>query len=81
MGVKIDDPAECVFNGQEVDVWPRIVWEPKWGLTFSDIKSKVLGNSSITGKSTLAIKGRNIQLEDLALDGTLVVDAIDDAEV
>lgn len=80
-GVKIDDPVQDVFNGQEVDVWPRIVWKPKWGLTFSDIKSKVSKNCSVTGKSTLVLKGQSILLEDLALDGALVIDAVDGAEV
>ncbi|KAK6131485.1 hypothetical protein DH2020_034771 [Rehmannia glutinosa] len=80
-GVKVDDPVQQVFNGQEVDVWPRIVWKPKWGLTYSDIKSKVSGNCSITGNSTITIKGQSIYLEDLALDGALVIDAVDGAEV
>lgn len=64
-----------------MDVWPRIVWKPKWGLTFSDIKSKVSKNCSVTGKSTLVLKGQSIFLEDLALDGALVIDAVDGAEV
>ncbi|KAL0438151.1 UNVERIFIED_CONTAM: UDP-sugar pyrophosphorylase [Sesamum latifolium] len=79
-GVKVDDPVQAVFNGQEVDVWPRIVWKPKWGLTFSEVKSKVSGNCSITGKSTIALKGQSIYLENLALDGALIIDA-DGAEV
>ncbi|KAK4481326.1 hypothetical protein RD792_012211 [Penstemon davidsonii] len=78
-GVKVDDPVHHIFNGQEVEVWPRIVWKPKWGLTFSSIRSKVGRNCSITQKSTIAIKGRNIHLEDFALDGALVIDSIDDA--
>ncbi|KAK4276699.1 hypothetical protein QN277_014818 [Acacia crassicarpa] len=81
VGVKVPDPMLQVFNGQEVEVWPRIVWKPKWGLTFSQIKSKISGNSSISQRSTLAIKGQNIFLENLSLDGTLIVDAVDDAEV
>ncbi|KAL9173136.1 hypothetical protein ABFS82_03G093700 [Erythranthe guttata] len=81
VGVKVDEPVQQVFNGQEVDVWPRIVWKPKWGLTYSDIKSKVGGNCSITGKSTIVLKGKSINLENLALDGALVVDAVDGAEV
>ncbi|KAL3638864.1 hypothetical protein CASFOL_016771 [Castilleja foliolosa] len=80
-GVKVDDPVQKVFNGQEVDVWPRIVWKPKWGLTFSDVKTKVGRNCSITGNSTLAIKGQSIYLDDLALDGALIIDAVDGAEV
>ena len=70
-----------VFNGQEVEVWPRIAWKPKWGLTFSQIKNKVSGNCSISQKSTLAIKGQNIFIDNLSLDGALIVDAADDAKV
>lgn len=29
----------------------------------------------------MAIKGRNVFIEDLSLDGALIVDSIDDAEV
>nr|DAD39808.1 TPA_asm: hypothetical protein HUJ06_014131 [Nelumbo nucifera] len=80
-GVKIDDPVIEVFNGQEVEVWPRIVWKPKWALTFAEVRSKVGGNCSITQRSTMVIKGRNIFLEDLTLDGTLIVNSVEDAEV
>ena len=59
----------------------RIVWKPKWGLTFGEIRSKVGGSCSITQRSTMAIKGRNIFVKDLSLDGALVIDSIDEAEV
>lgn len=80
-GVQVADPVMQVFNGQEVEVWPRITWKPKWGLTFSLIKSKVCGNCSISQRSTLAIKGQKIFIENLSLDGALIIDAVDDAEV
>ncbi|XP_059630624.1 UDP-sugar pyrophosphorylase-like isoform X2 [Cornus florida] len=80
-GVKVDDPVNQVFNGQEVEVWSRIVWKPKWALTFSEVRSKVKGSCCISQKSTMVIKGRNIFLEDLSLDGALVIDSVDDAEV
>ncbi|MFS7998931.1 putative nucleotidyltransferase [Helianthus anomalus] len=80
-GVKVDDPVTQVFNGQEVEVWSRIVWKPKWAVTFNDVKSKVSGNNSVSQKSTLVIKGRDIYIEDLELDGALIVDSVDDAEV
>ncbi|XP_073144290.1 UDP-sugar pyrophosphorylase-like [Henckelia pumila] len=80
-GVKVDDPIRHVFNGQEVEVWPRIVWKPKWGLTFSSIRSKISRNCSVSQKSTMVINGQNIYLEDLCLDGALVILASDDAEV
>lgn len=80
-GVEVDDPITQVFNGQEVDVWSRVVWKPKWAVTYADVKSKVSGKNSISQKSTLVIKGRDIFIEDLSLDGALIVDSVDDAEV
>jgi UDP-sugar pyrophosphorylase len=80
-GFQVADPVLQIFNGQEVEVWPRITWKPKWGLTFSSIKSKVSGNCSISHKSTLAIKGQKIFIENLSVDGALIIDAVDDAEV
>lgn len=80
-GFQVADPVLQSFNGQEVEVWPRITWKPKWGLTFSSIKSKVSGNCSISHKSTLAIKGQKIFIENLSVDGALIIDAVDDAEV
>ncbi|KAJ9540415.1 hypothetical protein OSB04_026921 [Centaurea solstitialis] len=80
-GVKVDDPVTQVFNGQEVEVWSRVVWKPKWAVTFADVKSKVKGNNSVSQKSTLVIRGRDILIEDLSLDGALIVDSVDDAEV
>ncbi|GMY06652.1 UDP-sugar pyrophosphorylase [Fagus crenata] len=80
-GVQVADPVLQVFNGQEVEVWPRITWKPKWGLTFSEIKRKVSGSCTISQKSTMVIKGRNVFLKDLSLDGALLIDPIEDAEV
>ncbi|KAK4802350.1 hypothetical protein SAY86_000553 [Trapa natans] len=80
-GAKIDDPVAQVFNGQEVEVWPQIVWKPKWGLAFSEIKKKVRGNCSISQRSTIVINGRNIFFEGLSLDGALLVNSVDEAEV
>jgi UDP-sugar pyrophosphorylase len=80
-GVKVEEPVKQVLNGQEVEVWSRITWKPKWGMIFSDIKKKVSGNCEVSQRSTMAIKGRNVFIKDLSLDGALIVDSIDDAEV
>ncbi|CAH2070860.1 unnamed protein product [Thlaspi arvense] len=80
-GVKVGEPVKQILNGQEVEVWPRITWKPKWGMIFSDIKTKVGGNSEVSRRSTMAIMGRNVFIEDLSLDGALIVESIDDAEV
>ncbi|XWS23671.1 hypothetical protein CRYUN_Cryun28dG0035100 [Craigia yunnanensis] len=80
-GVQVDDPVQQVFNGQEVEVWPRVTWKPKWGLTFAEIKTKVSGSCSISQRSTMVLKGRDICLEDLSLDGALIINSVDAAEV
>ncbi|XP_042965764.1 UDP-sugar pyrophosphorylase-like isoform X1 [Carya illinoinensis] len=80
-GVQVANPVRQVFNGQEVEVWPIITWQPKWGPTFAEIKRKVCGNCIISQSSSMVIKGRNVFLEDLSLDGALLIDAVEDAEV
>ncbi|KAA3468555.1 UDP-sugar pyrophosphorylase-like [Gossypium australe] len=80
-GVQVEDPVQQVFNGQEVEVWPRVTWKPKWGITFAEIKSKVSGSCSISQRSTMALKGRDILLENLTLDGALIINSTDGAEV
>ena len=70
-----------VFSGQEVEVWPRITWKPKWGLTFADVKAKLREGCSVSQRSTMVINGQNIFLDGLSLDGTIVINAISSAEV
>uniref|UniRef100_M8BEG3 UTP-monosaccharide-1-phosphate uridylyltransferase n=1 Tax=Aegilops tauschii TaxID=37682 RepID=M8BEG3_AEGTA len=80
-GAQISDPVVSTFNGQEVEVWPRVTWSPRWGLTFKDVKRKVHGNSSVSQRSVLVINGRNVVIDGLSLDGALIVNSVDEAEV
>ena len=80
-GVKIEAPKIETFNGQEVEVWPRIVWNPEWGLTFADVKLKFSGVSSVSQCSTLVIEGKHILFDNVNLDGALIVRAVENAEV
>jgi UDP-sugar pyrophosphorylase len=80
-GAQISDPIISTFNGQEVEVWPRITWSPRWGLMYKDVKQKVHGNSSVSQRSVLVINGQNIVVDGLSLDGTLIVNSVDEAEV
>lgn len=64
-----------------MEQWPCVVWDPKWGLTFSKVSSKIKGSCSISQRSAMVIKGRNIFLEDLSLDGALVINSVEHAEV
>ncbi|KAK8951796.1 UDP-sugar pyrophosphorylase [Platanthera zijinensis] len=80
-GVKIADPATMVFNGQEVEIWPRITWKPKWALTFSDVQKKVKEGCSFSQRSTMVLNGPNFYLQGLSLDGTLIIHAVNEAQV
>ncbi|KAK8947104.1 UDP-sugar pyrophosphorylase [Platanthera zijinensis] len=80
-GVKIADPATVVFNGQEVEIWPRITWKPKWALTFSDVQKKVKEGCSFSQRATMVLNGPNIYLQGLSLDGTLIIHAVNEAQV
>ncbi|MCO5578435.1 hypothetical protein L7F22_032277 [Adiantum nelumboides] len=80
-GVEVEGPTMETFNGQEVQVWPRIVWSPDWGLTYSTIKRKLFGTCSISQKSTLVLDGKEIVLDSVNVDGTLVLSAVEDAKV
>lgn len=79
--MNIPEPVVEIFNNQEIEVWPRIVWHPNWGMTFAEIRSKVSDRCSITHKSTMIIKGRNIILNDLTLDGSFTIRSEDDVQV
>ncbi|VVB15635.1 unnamed protein product [Arabis nemorensis] len=80
-GVRVEEPVKQVLNSQEVEVWSLITWKLKWGMIFSDIKMKVSGNCEVSERSMMAIMGRNVFIEGLTLDGALIIDSVDDAEV
>lgn len=80
-GLTISEPLKDVFNGQEVEVWPRVTWSPKWALIFKDVREKVNNKCSITQKSALVVNGQKVSLDGLNLDGTLIINAADGAEV
>ena len=82
--MKVEEAAKEGLYGLEV--WPAIVWHPEWALTISGVRQKMLkGNnlkaSSITQKSALVIKGKQITFNSLHLDGTLLVRAVRGAQV
>ncbi|WJX28643.1 UTP-monosaccharide-1-phosphate uridylyltransferase [Trifolium repens] len=53
------------------------------GFQVSDpvMQSKVSGNCSISHRSTLAIKGQKVFIENLSLDGVLIIVFVNDAKL
>ncbi len=77
----ISEPKHEVYNGQTVEVWPRIVWSPSWAITFTEVCEKLSRPMCISQRSTLVLNGKHITLEDISLDGTILVHSIPNAQV
>jgi len=66
---------EKVFGGIPVEYGARVVLDSSFGATVKEIKSKIKGKVSITGESTLVIRGGQIEIHNLQLDGALIIKA------
>lgn len=73
LGAEVGGPEKRTFNGIEVDVYPRVVWASSWARTLAEARQHV-GKVKISASSTLLLEG-NVHLEDLELDGALIVRA------
>lgn len=51
---------------------PAVVLEPSFALTSKEMSAKFKGGK-ISGRSTLVVDGAGVQIEDLELDGALVI--------
>jgi UDP-sugar pyrophosphorylase len=83
--MEIEDPIVEEYNGHIVDLWPRVVWLPSWALTFKDVCNNIVGpslrNGFISQHSTLLIFSDHLILENIHLDGTLILISIPEAHV
>lgn len=66
--------------------FPKIVWSPYWATTLSQIRSHFTNefsntNVRISSRSTLVLNGAKIDLQNLTLDGALVIHAVAGAHV
>ena len=58
--------------GIPVTLMPAIVLEPSFALTSEEVGEKFKGGK-ISSRSTLVVDGAGVQIEDLELDGALVI--------
>eukprot|EP00271_Cylindrocystis_brebissonii_P023199 TRINITY_DN947_c0_g2_i1.p1 TRINITY_DN947_c0_g2~~TRINITY_DN947_c0_g2_i1.p1 ORF type:complete len:631 (-),score=144.25 TRINITY_DN947_c0_g2_i1:449-2341(-) len=79
-GADIAEPVSKEFNKQTVEVGPRIVWSPQWAITLAEVKAKVQ-KLKVSQKSVLVLEGADIHVNDVTVDGALVVKAAADAKV
>lgn len=70
-----------VYAGIPVETGAHIVLNPAFGITMADIQQKIKGNIKISSRSTLHLQGKNIFIDGLELDGTLIVKCADNTTV
>ena len=77
LGVSVGTPTRARFNGMDVDVFPRIVWDADFAMTLGDLQRRFPfpEHISISSTSTLVLSGADITIESLQLDGCLVIEA------
>jgi UDP-sugar pyrophosphorylase len=76
-GCHIMDARSVIYKGIEVVPGPAIVLKPDFVCCPGDLKSKFPNPEkiTITSRSTLIVKGSDVVIHSLELDGCLVVDA------
>ena len=53
---------------------PKILLDPTFAVSIKEIKAKVRGTNKISKDSVLVLRGKAAQIENLELDGFLVVE-------
>lgn len=80
-GAKVDAPKEDIsYLGVKWTAGARVHLHPSFAPTLSILKQRV-GNVKMTARSTLVVQGKGVVLENLDLDGALIIRAHDDCKV
>jgi hypothetical protein len=87
LGTNINNPTTASFKGIKVDLPPKVIFAPAFGVTQAQIRSKFPHPNQVTiggdnNSTTLWLEGPDITVQSLNLQsGTLVVKAVNDAHV
>mmetsp|Transcript_106203 Transcript_106203/g.307382 ORF Transcript_106203/g.307382 Transcript_106203/m.307382 type:complete len:464 (-) Transcript_106203:1068-2459(-) len=73
-GASIERAEPVSKLGIPVTLMPAIVLEPSFALTSEEVGEKFKGGK-ISSRSTLVVEGAGVEIEDLELDGALVIKA------
>jgi len=79
-GVKFESDQKEEYSGIIVAYNARVVFFPAFATTLKQVKDRIRGNVTITRRSTLVLDG-DIDIDNLALDGALLVKACPGAKV
>eukprot|EP00752_Nemacystus_decipiens_P003634 g3349.t1 len=74
-GCEMGEPEAVEFAGVPLAVGPRVVLQPSFATTTKDIREKTGPGVKVSSRSTLVLEGEGLHLEDLELDGALVIKA------
>jgi hypothetical protein len=73
-GVKIErETTMNKYGGIPIAFGPKVLMDFSFAVTLSEVRNKFKGTNSISKDSTLILKGIDSSVEDLQLDGYLVV--------
>jgi UDP-sugar pyrophosphorylase len=83
-GASVADPTAVTFAGTPLELWPRVVLSPGTAATLVELKERVVKPTGagvrVSARSCLVLRG-DVILEELELDGTLVITAAPGATV
>lgn len=75
VGVEIEYNTEAEdYSGIKLAFGPKILLDPTFALTLSELKHKFQGVNKISKDSTLFLSGHQASVENLHLNGTLRVE-------
>eukprot|EP01062_Namystynia_karyoxenos_P018910 TRINITY_DN17055_c0_g1_i1.p1 TRINITY_DN17055_c0_g1~~TRINITY_DN17055_c0_g1_i1.p1 ORF type:complete len:697 (+),score=202.60 TRINITY_DN17055_c0_g1_i1:92-2092(+) len=84
-GVKVESPPSSTqqptFLGVKWTAGARVVLHPSFAPTLPALRKKIGEGCSISNCSTLVVKGTNVRLERLSLNGALIIEACEGAHV
>jgi UDP-sugar pyrophosphorylase len=64
LGAEIAGPRHTCFNGLDVELWPRVVWSPRFAQTFEELASKLIApNISLATDAALVVDGDDVVIK------------------
>jgi len=74
-GVDIEfNTSQEDFGGVKMAYGPKILMDPTFAVSIKELKAKVTGSNRISKDSVLILRGKDSRIENLSLDGYLVVE-------
>ncbi len=80
-GVKINvEGAIAVSQGVSYDGGAKVILSPEFAVNVNEAKEKIKGGS-VSDRSVLIVNGENVKLENVNIDGTLIINVVEGASL